>query len=66
MLTDPALDDLRRAGPVAAALVLGRLRLLESEPDAGTPLVDDRTGFRVLDALDGAARIVHDTDRATR
>ena len=61
-LTDPALDDLRRAGPVAAALVLGRLRLLESEPDAGTPLIDPATGFRVLDALDGAARVVFGAD----
>ena len=26
--TEPALDDLRRAGPVAAALLLGRLRML--------------------------------------
>jgi mRNA interferase RelE/StbE len=62
VLTDPALDDLRRAGPVLAALVLGRLRLLESEPDAGTPLLG--TGFRVLTALDGDARIVHDTEGA--
>ena len=62
-LTDPALDDLRRAGPVAAALLLGRLRLLEQDPDAGTALVDDRTGFRVLDALDGDARIVHSRRR---
>ena len=60
VLTDPALDDLRRAGPVLAALVLGRLRLLESEPAAGSPLVDERTGYRVLAALDGDARVVHD------
>jgi hypothetical protein len=59
-LTEPALDDLRRAGPVAAALLLGRLRVLEQDPDAGTPLVDAATGFRVLDALDGDARIVHE------
>ena len=58
-LTDVALDDLRRAGPVAAALLLGRLRVLEQEPEAGTPLVDRRTGFRVLDALDGDARVVY-------
>jgi len=56
-LTTPALDDLRRAGPVAAALVLGRLRVLETEPDTGPPLAE--TGFRVLPALDGAARIVY-------
>lgn len=62
-LTDGALDDLRRAGPVAAALLLGRLRLLASDPEAGTPLVDSRTGFRVLDALDGDARIVFAVDR---
>jgi mRNA interferase RelE/StbE len=59
-LTDPALDDLRRVGPVAAALLLGRLRLLEQEPDAGAPLVDARTGYRVVGALDGGARIVHE------
>ena len=62
-LTDPAVDDLRRAGPVAAALLLGRLRVLEQEPDAGAPLLDARTGFRVLDALDGDARIVFGVDR---
>ena len=65
VLTDPALDDLRRAGPVVAALVLGRLRLLESEPGAGAPLLDGRTGYRVLTALDGDARIVHDTEGTT-
>jgi hypothetical protein len=61
--TDAALDDLRRAGPVAGALVLGRLRLLESDPAAGAPLVDPRTGFRVLEALDGEARVVYDVER---
>jgi hypothetical protein len=66
-LTNAALDDLRRAGPVTAALLLGRLRVLEQEPEAGTPLVDRRTGFRVLDALDGDARIVFEVtgDRVT-
>jgi hypothetical protein len=64
-LTDAALDDLRRAGPVVAALVLGRLRVLEQEPESGVPLVDARTGFRVLDALDGAARAIHSMDDAT-
>ncbi len=62
-LTDPTLDDLRRAGPVTAALLLGRLRLLEQEPDAGAPLLDARTGFRVLAALDGDARIVYSVER---
>ena len=33
-----------------AALLLGRLRVLEEEPEAGAPLVDPRTGYRVLDA----------------
>ena len=61
-LTDAALDDVRRAGPVAAALLLGRLRLLASEPAAGAPLLDTRTGFRVLDALDGDARVVYAVD----
>lgn len=64
-LTDPALDDLRRAGPVAAALLLGRLRALEQVPDAGVPLVDAHTGFRILDALDGDARIVHSSAGST-
>ena len=59
-LTEPALDDLRRAGPVAAALLLGRLRVLEQEPEAGVALVDRRTGFRVLDGLEGSARIVYE------
>lgn len=64
-LTAPALDDLRRAGPVAAALLLGRLRVLEHEPESGAPLVDPRTGFRVLDALEGDARVVHSIDAGT-
>lgn len=63
-LTDPAVDDLRRAGPVAAALVLGRIRMLEAAPEAGAPLVDPRTSFRVLDALDGDARVVFAVDGA--
>jgi hypothetical protein len=63
-LTEGALDDLRRAGPVAAALVLGRLRVLETEPDLDAPLVEG-TGFRVLAALDGDARIVHSAAGAT-
>jgi mRNA interferase RelE/StbE len=63
LLSDPALDDLRRAGPVLAALLLGRLRALDADPTAGIPLVDERTGYRVFDALDGAARIVHSVDR---
>ncbi len=62
-LTDPALDDLRRAGPVTAALLLGRLRLLEPEPDSGAPLLDARTGFRVLAALAGDARVVYSVER---
>lgn len=62
LLSDPALDDLRRAGPVLAALLLGRLRALDAEPNAGVALVDDRTGYRVFDALDGAARIIHSVE----
>jgi len=61
-LTDAALDDLRRAGPVAAALLLGRLRLLETEPDAGFALLDPATGYRVFSALDGAARAVYEIE----
>jgi mRNA interferase RelE/StbE len=63
LLSDPALDDLRRAGPVLAALLLGRLRALDTEPTAGVALVDERTGYRVFGALDGAARIVHSVHR---
>jgi mRNA interferase RelE/StbE len=61
-LTDAAIDDLRRAGPVVAALLLGRLRALEHDPQAGIALVDQRTGYRTLDALEGDGRIVYDTD----
>lgn len=61
-LTAPVLDDLRRAGPVASALLLGRLRVLEQEPESGGPLVDARTGYRVLDALEGDARVVYELD----
>ncbi len=57
-LSDAALDDLRRAGPVTAALLLGRLRALDADPPPGAALVDERTGYRVLGALDGTARIV--------
>jgi mRNA interferase RelE/StbE len=64
-LTAPTLDDLRRAGPVAAALLLGRLRVLEHDPESGAPLVDERTGFRVLDALEGDARVVYSIDAGT-
>jgi mRNA interferase RelE/StbE len=61
-LTNAAVDDLRRAGPVAAALLLGRMRVLEQDAGAGAALVDDRTGFSVLDALDGDARVVYSVD----
>jgi mRNA interferase RelE/StbE len=64
VLTDPALDDLRRAGPVAAALVLGRLRALAADPTTGRPLVDATTGYRVLDAPEAATRIVLDAEGA--
>ncbi len=64
VLTDPALDDVRRAGPVLAALLLGRLRALDVEPDAGSALVDESTGYRVLHALDRTARIIYTRDRA--
>jgi mRNA interferase RelE/StbE len=65
VLTEPALDDLRRAGPVTAALLLGRLRALEQDAEAGTPLVDAGTGFRAIDALDGDARVVYDVAGST-
>ena len=62
-LTDPAVDDLRRAGPVVAALGP------RSDPHArgGDPTrvrrwSIARTGFRVLDALDGDARVVFGVD----
>jgi len=48
---------------VSAALLLGRLRVLEQDPESGGPLVETRTGFRVLDALDGDARVVYSVNR---
>jgi mRNA interferase RelE/StbE len=36
--------------------------VLEQDPEAGAPLVDPRAGFRVLDALDGDARVVYGRD----
>jgi mRNA interferase RelE/StbE len=58
--TDAALDDLRRFGPAAAPRVVDEIRVLEREPAAGSPLVDDATGFRVLAAADGRWRVVYD------
>ena len=46
VLTDAALDDLRRAGPVARRAGARAARaLLEPNPTPGAPLVDERTGL---------------------
>jgi mRNA interferase RelE/StbE len=58
--TDPALDDLRRIGPAAAARVIDACRALQDDPEAGTPLADGGTPYRALPAP-GPGRIVYDT-----
>jgi mRNA interferase RelE/StbE len=60
--TDPALDDLRRAGPRAAPRLLERCSALVNGPLMGEPLVDATVPFRALDLGAGAGRIVYDTD----
>jgi hypothetical protein len=59
VLTVPAIDDLRRVGPVLAPRVLDLIASLAAEPLAGTPLVDESTGYRVLTAERGRHRVVH-------
>jgi mRNA interferase RelE/StbE len=46
--TDDAIEDLRRIGPDAAAKVLKKIRLLETDAEAGYPLGGEVTRFRKL------------------
>jgi mRNA interferase RelE/StbE len=46
--TNPALDDLRRLGRDTVPRVLRKILLLETNPEAGTPLGSGLTGFRKL------------------
>jgi len=62
LLTDPALDDLRRAGPTLAPGLLEHLRRLGADPAGGDRLVDPITGYHVTAVLDGAGRVVHDLE----
>jgi mRNA interferase RelE/StbE len=60
VLTDPALDDLRRIGPTAAPRVIDWCLLLQEDPGAGTSLVDEATQFHKLVGNDGSGHIVYD------
>jgi mRNA interferase RelE/StbE len=60
LLTDPALDDLRRLGPAAAPRAIEVCAALADDPESGTSLVDDTTSFRVLAFVGGSGRIVYD------
>src|SRR5262249_28431243 len=59
-LTDPAVDDLRRAGPALAAAVVAELAVLADTPDRGVPLVDPDTGYRTLALHAAPGRVVYD------
>jgi mRNA interferase RelE/StbE len=59
VLTDPALDDLRRIGPIVAPRILEWCASLLADPDAGDPLAR-MTQFRALAVPGGAGRIVYD------
>ena len=59
VFTDPALDDLRRIGPMVAPRVLEWCGSLVDEPERGDPLADT-TPFRALSVAGGAGRIVYD------
>ncbi len=52
-LAGPAVDDLRRAGPVLAPRLLDDLRVLAEDEDPGAPLVADDSGFRLLTRAGG-------------
>jgi mRNA interferase RelE/StbE len=60
VFTDPAIDDLRRIGPVAAPRIVEWCSALEDGPGAGAPLVDAASPFRALPIAGGAGRIVYD------
>ena len=64
VFTRPTIDDLRRIGPAVAPRLLDELAALEDEPLAGTPLVDERTGYRVL-TCEGGQRVVYMVESAT-
>jgi mRNA interferase RelE/StbE len=59
VLTDPALDDLRRIGPILAPRVIDWCASLVDEPGAGDPLAGTAP-FRALSVAGGAGRIVYD------
>ena len=59
MLTASAVEDLRRVGPAIATRVLELVATLVDSPSAGTPLLDEATGFRVLSAEAGRWRVVY-------
>ena len=60
VLTDPALDDLRRIGPTAASHVIEWCASLADDPELAAALVDDTTPFRAFVVAGGAGRIVYD------
>jgi hypothetical protein len=59
VLTGPAVEDLRRAGPVLAPRLLEAVGMLVDEPAAGVPLLDAATGYRVLATDGGSRRVVY-------
>jgi mRNA interferase RelE/StbE len=63
VFTRAAIQDLRRFGPTLAPRVVQRLLVLERDPDAGTPLIDDSTGFRRL-SVEGRWRVVYEPTAA--
>ena len=64
MITRPAIDDLRRVGPVVAPRVLALVAGLGDDPSLGAPLVDATTGYRVLTAEGGRWRVVYSAEGA--
>lgn len=62
VFTGPAIDDLRRVGPSVAPLILEKILLLETDPEAGTPLGGDLTGYRKLVVGNRQWRIVYRVD----
>ncbi|MGB9483688.1 MAG: type II toxin-antitoxin system RelE/ParE family toxin [Candidatus Dormiibacterota bacterium] len=66
VFTDDAIDDLRRVGPDAVPRILHKLLVLEANPQAGAPLVDELSGYRKLVVGNRTWRIVYriaDVDR---
>lgn len=57
-LTDPAIDDLRRLDGAALVWALKKMLLLESNPNAGEPLLGKLVGYRKLVVGDRDWRIV--------